>query len=191
MKTYLAKRNHKSDSEAIKIISKYGVAKVLEINRDSILEEFVDFKVVPLGPKNLGSLLRKIHSEKDSSGISLVHGDFGEHNTTRINGEPKCFDYEYAHFGNTYSDIGKVVLRNCDGWESFADFFIYYNKKLPDPEEFKEGLIYFCDWQSSLRLEKDVPYSEVPLVRKNRLLRIKDKNLCRILEAFKSGVNLK
>ena len=190
MKTYLAKRDHMSSSEAIQRISKYGLAKVLKINEDSILEEFVDFKVVPLGPKNLGSLLRKIHSEKDSSGISLVHGDFGEHNTTIINGESICFDYEYTHFGNIYSDIGKVVLRDCSGWQEFTDFFICYNGVLPDSNEFKEGLIYFCDWQNSLRLEKEVPYSEVPLVRKNRLLRIKDKNLGRILEAFKSEVKL-
>ena len=191
MKTYLAKRNYRSDFEAIKKISKYGVARVIKINEHSILEEFVDFEIVPLGPKNLGSLLRKIHSEKSSLGISLVHGDFGEHNTTMINNEPKCFDYEYAHFGNPYTDIGKVVLRSCSNENDFLDFFMNYSGGLPKPENFREGLIYFCDWHHLIRLEKGLPYHEVPLIRKSRLEKSDGKNLLSLLDAFKSEIKLK
>jgi len=184
MKTYLAKRNYRSNSEAIqRISSRYGVAKVIEINEDSILEEFVDFEIVALGPENLGLLLKKIHSERNSSGIPLVHGDFGEHNTTIINKELRCFDYEYAHFGNPYVDIGKVVLRSCFDEDDFFEFFINYSNDLPKPENFKEGLIYFCDWQNSLRLEKMLPYHEIPLIRKERLKKTNKNNLLSLFDA--------
>lgn len=192
MKPYLAKRNYRSNSEAIqRISSRYGLAKVIGINEDSILEEFIDFEIVPLGPKNLGSLLKKIHSEKNSSGVSLVHGDFGEHNTTIINGEPMCFDYEYTHFGNPYVDIGKVVLRNCFNEDDFFEFFRNYSNDLPKPENFREGLIYFCDWQNSSRLEKRLPYHEIPLIRKERLKKTNKNNLFSLLDAFKSKINIK
>ena len=163
MKTYMAKRNHRSDPEAIQRISKYGVMGVKGINKHYIIEEFVDFEIFPLGPKNLALLLKDIHSEKNSFGISLVHGDFGEHNTTMINGKMKCFDYEYAHFGNPYVDIGKVVLRNCSSESDFIEFFMNYLGDLPKPEDFRDGLIYFCNWHHMIRLEKELPYHEVPL----------------------------
>ena len=191
MKIYIAKRNYRSEPEAILRLSNHGVARVLEINENSIIEEFIDFEKRKLGLKRLGHLLNKIHSERNHLGISLVHGDFGEHNATLINNEPKCFDYEYAHFGNVYADIGRVVLRDCDSWEDFTYFFSCYTGKIPKPEEFREGLIYFCNWQSSLRADKKLQYSEVPLYRKSRLNKVNGKDLGKILEAFKSEVKLR
>ncbi len=190
MKTYIAKRNHRSEPEAIQRLSKYGIAKVFEITESQIFEEYVNFEVIPLGPKNLGSLLKKIHSEKNSLGTSLVHGDFGEYNTTIINGESKCFDYEYAHFGNTYADIGRVVLRDCSSENDFVDFFANYFRLMPKPDILRKGLIYFCDWQYMLRSEKGLPYANVPLIRKGRLKKARD-DLNEILDLFKSEVKLK
>jgi len=190
MRNYIGKRNYRSEPEAISRLSNYGVAKVLKINETNIIEEFVRFNVRKLGPKKLGALLNKIHSETNTLGQSLVHGDFGEHNTTILHSEPKCFDYEYAHFGDIYADLGKVILRDCNNWEGFTDFFSCYAGEIPHAKELKRGLIYFCDWQNSLRIEKQLPYSEVPLHRKNRLRKVKSKSLMEILDAFKSEVRL-
>jgi len=191
MKTYIAKRNFRSDKEAIKLISeRYGFPKVIEIGNDYILEEFVEFKNIYPSLNQMSSLLKNIHSEKNLNKEPLVHGDFGAHNTILVNGEVKCFDYEYSHFGNVYADIGRVLLRGCKNVDDVYSFFNTYSNSIPDIEELKEGLIYFCNWQHDLRKEKELQYQKVPLIRASRILN-SDNNLENIIKAFKEEVSIK
>ena len=191
MRTYIAKRNFRSEEEAIKrISSKFGLAKVLKIWDDYLLEEFVDFKQINPSLNQLSFLLKRIHSEKNVVGLSLVHGDFGEHNVTIINGETKCFDYEYSHFGNIYTDIGRVVLRRCNNFDEVNTFFDIYSDGFPSNDKLKNGLIYFCNWQYELRKEKNLPYQQVPLIRAEKIKKI-NNDLSEILYAFKSRVDTK
>jgi RIO-like serine/threonine protein kinase len=190
MRLYTAKRNYRSDPEAIRKLSKYGVAKVFEIGEDYLLEEFVDFENIKLGPAKLGQLLKKIHGESNEKGIPLIHGDFGEHNTTVIENESLCYDYEYARFGEKYSDTGRVILRDCPETIDVEEFFHHYSGRLPPMEELSEGLKYFCDLQNAYRIEKELPFADVPLIRKERLNKNKHLNLVSILDAFKSKVRL-
>lgn len=191
MKTHIAKRNFRSDPKAIKLISKkYGLAKVLKIGENYILEEFIDFKRIHPTLEQMSSLLKRIHSEKNEYNVPLVHGDFGPHNTTLINGKIKCFDYEYSHFGNIYSDIGRVLLRNCDNLKDINFFFNIYAETFPEMYKLKKGLIYFCNWQYELRKEKNLPYKEVPLIRAERIKKTKN-SLNEIMDAFKSEVKIK
>lgn len=188
MKKFRAKRSISSNKEAIKRVSKYGIAKVLEINEKEIIEEHVNFELNYVNPKNLGKLLRKIHSEKNKHGENLVHGDFGEHNTTIFYGKPKCFDYEHAHFGNTYADIGRVILRDCNTFDEIGNFFKNYSGKIPDPKEMKKGLSYFCEWQHDLRDEKGVAYKHIPLIRKDRLDKTNTNDFKKIIKNFKAEI---
>jgi len=191
MKTHLAKRNFRSEKEAIKkISSKFGVTKVLKIGKDYILEKFVDFNYKKLSLSQLSILLKEIHSEKNNSYLPLVHGDFSSQNTTLYLGEPKCFDYEYSHFGNAYVDIGRVLLRDCNDFKDVKMFFDIYSGNIPNLNLLKDGLIYFCDWQNSLRLEKNLLFEKVPLIRKERIKQASN-NLEEIIEAFKSEVKIK
>ncbi len=191
MKTYIAKRNFRSDEEAIKeISSRFGLAKVLEIGKYYLLEEFINFEKIDLSLDQLSYLLKNIHSVRDNSGFSLVHGDFSQHNTTLFDGNEKCFDYEYSHFGNVYADVGRVLLRECGDFEDAELFFNIYSGGFPKSDELKDGLIYFCNWQHELRKEKNLPCQDVPLIRGKRIENVCNK-LEDILNAFKSEVKNK
>ncbi len=191
MKTYIAKRNFRSEEEAIKEISqRFGLARVLEIEKDYLLEEFINFEKIDLSLGQLSYLLKNIHSVKNNSGVSLVHGDFSQHNTTLFEGTAKCFDYEYCHFGNVYADVGRVLLRECGNFEDTELFFNIYSGGFPKSEELKDGLIYFCNWQHELRKEKNLPYQDIPLIRSKRIENVSNK-LEDILNAFKSEVKNK
>jgi hypothetical protein len=191
MKTYVAKRNFRSEEEAIKkISSRFGLAKVLEIGNDYLLEEYVEFEKIDLSLDQLSYLLKDIHSIRNNSGLYLVHGDFSQHNTTLFEGNAKCFDYEYSHFGNTYADVGRILLRECRGFKDTELFFNIYSNGFPKCDELKEGLIYFCNWQNELRKEKNLPYQEVPLIRGKRIEKVRNK-LEDILNAFKFEVKNK
>lgn len=190
MKTHTAKRNFRSEHEAIKeISSRFGLAKVLEIGEDYLLEEFIDFEKIDISLDQLSYLLRNIHSIRNTHGSSLVHGDFSKHNTTLFNGNPKCFDYEYSHFGNVYSDVGRVLLRECRNFRDAVLFFDIYSEGFPESDELRDGLIYFCNWQYELRKEKSLPYQDVPLIRSKRVEDACNK-LEDILNAFKSEVKI-
>jgi hypothetical protein len=185
-KIFLARRGKYSHLEAISLISKYGVAKVIGINKESIIEEFVRFDKMPLTINQLARLAKQIHANKRNN-LSLVHGDFSSNNTTLFLGVPRCYDYEHAHFGNIYVDIGRVILRDCNSLQEVEYFFKEYRGDVPSMEELISGLIVFCDWQNKLRVEKNAPYQEVPLVRKARLKRA-PKDITSIINSFKEEV---
>ena len=129
-KIFLGKRSKFSDSEAIFMISKYGIARVIDITEDKIVEEFIEFEKTNLTLLELATLAREIHQNK-RDGQSLVHGDFGLNNTTIYRGVPKCYDYEHVHFGNKYVDLGRVVLRSCKSIEEVETFLERYNGRMP------------------------------------------------------------
>lgn len=185
---FIGKRSKFSEPSAIIRISKYGIARVLAINQKTIIQEFVEFEKKDLTLNQLANLARQIHSEKDSKG-TLVHGDLSNNNTTLYEGEEKCYDYEHAHFGEPYADIGRIILRSCDGEDQVRDFFIAYSGRMPGTEEIRDGLIYFCNWQHKLRKDKSLSFSDIPLERRNRVMRA-GKNFSRIITAFQARVAL-
>lgn len=187
-KFFLGKRSCFSDTEAILRISKYGLAKIIKIEQDKVIEEFIEFDNKPLDIKQLAYLAKNIHQNKKDL-KSLVHGDLGAYNTTLYKNVPKCYDYEHAHFGNNYSDLGRIILRSCKDVTEVANFFNEYGTGTPNPLELKEGLIYFCNWQHKIRCEKGLSYQQVPLIRKQRLEGASE-DLVEILKAFKDEVNL-
>ena len=185
---FIGKRSRFSEPSAIIRISKYGIARVLAINQEEIIQEFVEFEKKDLTLNQLASLARKIHSEKDSKG-TLVHGDLSKGNTTIYGGEEKCYDYEHAHFGEPYADLGRIILRSCNGASQVSDFFTVYSGRTPGIEEIREGLIYFCNWQYKLRKDKGLSFSEVPLERRKRVIRA-GKDFSKIITAFRARVVL-
>ena len=172
-------------------LSRFGLTNVLEIGIDYIIEEFIDFQHIPLSLEQLATLLRDIHSAQSFEGY-LVHGDYSTGNTTLYEGEPCCFDYEYAHFGrdefDAYRDIGRVVLRSCSNMVEADNFFCIYAGSRPDNDSLREGFSRFCDWQHAMRSEKRLPYAEVPLIRKQRIAMARN-TADDIITAFTSGVD--
>jgi|SRR3989338_4528158 len=185
---FIGKRSKFSEPAAIIKISKYGIAKVLDITHDSIIQEFVDFEKKDLTLNQLANLARKIHLERDIKGI-LVHGDLSNNNTSLYFGEEKCYDYEHAHFGEPYADIGRIILRSCKEVNLTREFFMSYSGIIPEVEELKNGLIYFCNWQYKLRIDKGLPFSSVPLERIKRVINA-DKDFDKIISAFCAKVVL-
>lgn len=181
-KYFIAKRDPVlSDSLAIKEISRYGIAPVIFVGDSYILEGYVEFSGRGLKLEDCGNLLSSIHMNK-FEGKSLVHGDFGSSNTTDSDGNPKCFDYEFTHFGDVYRDLGRVILRNCNSPEEMIYFFESYSGKIPSLEELIEGLCSFCDWQNLMR--KNSEFQEIPLIRK-RQVKSSKKNIKAIFNSFK------
>jgi hypothetical protein len=190
MKTFIAKRSPFSTEDAIrKISSRWGLAKVIEIGKDHIVEEHVNFQYKKPSLKKMAQLLKEIHSETNISGVNLVHGDFSFQNVTILDGDIKCFDYEHSHFGNPYADIGRIILRGCGNILEALNFFGEYSGSVPEPEILREGLIYFCDWQNLLRETKGLPFAEVPLLRKEKIEKATNC-LENILYSFGSEVKL-
>ncbi len=186
-KYFLSKRCEKlSDASAIERVSNYGVARVLWVGRSEILQQFVDFDLVPLNLKEMAGLMGRIHSNKQD-GLTLVHGDFSNSNTTRHNGDAKCFDYEHSHWGNPYVDIGRMVLRNCVSEKDVDLLFESYYGGMPPLEEMRDGFIAFCQRQYDMRHLKNLAFQVVPKVRAKRL-RGCGSTLCEILHAFKDPV---
>ncbi len=187
--TISKRRSKYSDREAIFDISRYGVARVLEVTDSSIVQEFVQFDLMPPNLRQLAELAYKIHSNSNTKG-NLVHGDFGPYNITVSFGDPKCYDYEHTHYGNIYVDLGRVILRSCRDVNEVRDFFTNYSGAIPSTDELREGLISFCEWQHLIRAEKGLLFQEVPLIRRERLFSARSE-LDDLLEAFKSEVVVK
>lgn len=188
-KIFIGKRSKFSNPEAILKISEYGLAKVIKIEEDKILQEFIEFNKIQLNITQLASLVKIIHQNKKGND-TLVHGDIGFYNTTLYKGVPKCYDYEHAHFGNAYIDLGRIILRACKNIKEIEIFFNEYCGGIPLNLELKEGFINFCNWQNITRSEKGIPFQQVPLIRKQRLEETSG-DLLEILKAFKDEVQLK
>ncbi|MEK6927922.1 MAG: hypothetical protein AABX11_05825 [Nanoarchaeota archaeon] len=184
--TIKKKRSKYSEPEAIMAISRFGISNVIEIGADFIIERYIPF--TPFAPTldQLAELTKRIHRTTHEN-KNLVHGDLGFNNATVINTIPKCFDYEHAHFGNLYADLGRILLRCCKSDRDVESFFDIYSGRLPDLEVLRGGLIYFCEWQNLIRSEKKLPFSEVPLKRRERLVKTREC-LKDILKAFKDPV---
>lgn len=185
-KVFIGKRSKYANSEAIIMISKYGTARVIEVTNNRIIEENIKFSKIKLDLSQMAYLAREIH-QNEKNGLRLVHGDLSFNNTTLYNGDPKCFDYEHAHFGNIYVDLGRIILRVCSNIEEIKIFFKMYTGSLPLVGDLKKGLATFCDWQHKVRVEKLAPYSNVPLIRKRRVEE-SPENLEDVLNRFKAEV---
>ncbi len=173
------------DEEAIREIAKYGIAEIKEVGENYILEQFIEFEHMHLTLEEMAILLKEIHSN-NHLGNPLVHGDYSRHNTTRLGGVPKCFDFEFTHYGDPFRDIGRVVLRECPQIEDVYSFLEIYSGKIPPRMELREGLISFCDWQHLMRTRKNVPYQNVPLLRKKQIIGA-SQNTKGIIQAFKQN----
>jgi hypothetical protein len=135
---FMAKRDYLlSNPLAIKQLSQYGISPALFIGKDYILEEFRDFDKEELTNEELAILLKDIHANKNEKGV-LVHGDYSRFNTTKICGHPKCFDYEFSHYGDSYRDLGRIILRECDSEEEVIKFFEVYGR-IPSLDNLKKG----------------------------------------------------
>lgn len=168
-KKYFIKRRSKySEDSAIRNIAIYGLSNIIDINSEFILESFVDFTKKDLSLEEYVELLHKIHSNNEA-GLSLVHGDFSKHNTTFYENEPTVFDYEHAHWGDIYVDIGRVILRETESVEESIGFLKIYFGNIPSLAKIRDGIVNFCYWQNKIREEKHLPYSNVPLIRAERV----------------------
>lgn len=186
-KYLIKKRSFYSEENAIKVISEFGISQVIEVSNEEILETYNPFEKQFLTLKDYARLAQKIHQTKNH-GVSLVHGDLSRHNTTLINGKIFCFDYEHTHWGNPFADLGRILLRECESYEDSLFFLeTYYSNSLPDINELQNGIIYFCDWQHKIRKEKKLEYSEVPLIRKGRVLKT-NLDLENIMYEFKREI---
>ena len=183
---FLRKRSKYSDSEAIKLISNYGISEIIDIDNDFILEEFVNFEKVDLSLDEYVSLLQSIHTN-NKDGLSLVHGDFSKFNTTKLNSLSLVIDYEHAHWGNIYEDLGRIILRETISVDESLSFLESYFKSIPDKQELRNGIVTFCYWQNKIRVEKNIPYSNVPLKRARRVLAA-NNSYDAIINAFKRVV---
>ncbi len=187
-KYFVAKRDPElSEAPAIEKISSYGVAPVIFVGDSYILEEYVEFYPQKLTLEDSGKLLYEIH-KNTFQGRQLVHGDFGETNTTYVEGNPRCFDYEYTHFGNAYVDLGRVILRICESPEEMIHFFENYTGQIPTPKDLSEGLSSFCDRQNLMRIRKNLASQNIPLIRKNQIAKSK-KDIVSIFNSFKQVRN--
>lgn len=162
-----------SHGSAIKSISHYGVGKVLSVGEKHILQEYVEFEQTALTHLQLINLMKKIHRDK-KDGLTLVHGDFSRYNTTDHSGSSKCFDYEYSHWGSPYTDIARVVLRECESEKEAEVLLNLYFDGLPSLDELRQGFIIFCLRQYEMRKEKNQPFQDVPLMRAKRLEQKRD-----------------
>ena len=188
-KFFLSKRSKTfSEPSAIKKVSDYGIAPVIWVGESNILQPFVNFEPIKPELKNLAEIMKKIHSNKQNN-LTLVHGDFGSHNTTTYLGETKCFDYEYSHWGSPYIDLGRVVLRECKSEEDVNLLLENYFGGIPSLQELKLGFMDFCQRQYEMRREKNQDFQEVPLIRAKRLSK-SGSTLAEILHAFKDPVTL-
>ncbi len=176
-----------SNSDAISKIGNYGVVPVIWIGIREILTPYKYFKQEELNILQLASLLKAIHSNKTKE-LVLVHGDFSRKNTTLDTGNPKCFDYEYTHWGNPYIDIGRLILREIKNERELEGFFEHYSGSMPKVADLKEGLITFCERQAKMREEKMSAFQEVPRIRARRINE-SPKDIHKILEAFTAPVN--
>lgn len=187
-KYFLSKRDPDlSDKSAIEKITGYGISPIMLIGEDYILQRYVDFsKTSALRIEEMSYLLRQIHSNKGKGGL-LVHGDFSRHNTCKLEKVPRCYDYEFTHFGDPFIDLGRIILRELSGPEDIEKFFkVYSNGYLPSTERLKEGLSLFCDWQYLLRKRKNQPHQEVPLKRKEKIIKSSKKDFLDIINNFKT-----
>ena len=183
---FLRKRSFYSDVEAIKSISKFGISKVIDIDANFVLEEFINFKKIDLSLDEYIPLLQKIHSHMKNN-LILVHGDFSKYNTTNFNSKPVVMDYEHAHWGNIYEDLGRIILRETSSVENSLNFLESYFNQIPNKKELRDGVLAFCYWQNKIRLEKSLPYAHIPLKRAKRVL-LADNSYKSILNSFRSQI---
>lgn len=151
-KFYLSPRDPElSDKDAIKLISQYGIVPITYIGSNFLLQPYIQFNHIrSKSPSEFGKLLKKIHGNS-YRGKPFVHGDFAGHNTTKLDRDLKCFDFEFTHFGDPYLDIGRIILRECDTINDVIEFFEVYSGKVPKNDVLANGLSRFCDWQHLLR----------------------------------------
>ena len=186
-KLFLARRSKTlSEVSAIEAIAQYGFAPIYLIGKDFILQKNIDFTHRALELDQLTNLLRLIHNNINE-GKTLVHGDFGQHNTTFYNGEPRCFDFEYTHWGNPYIDIGRMVLREMGTEEEVIKFFFNYLGNVPRLSELRNGFIAFCQRQYKMRAEKNSKFMYIPLERAKRLSKSKS-NFSDLIKAFRDSI---
>lgn len=179
---WVYRRSQMSQSSAIQAIAPHCAAQVHHVVGPYIVESYVAINQARLSLEEWGSFLERIHKYHPGYGI-LVHGDLGNHNITRINQRPCCFDLEHVHWGDPYVDLGRIILRECGNPEDLALLFTHYKRPLPSHEVLTQGLSVFCDFQYKLRTLKGAPFRHVPHVRKKRMHQT-GKSLEHVLKAF-------
>lgn len=185
---YLIKRKScYSNKEAIKAISKYGISKIVAVNDEQIIETYNPFEKQDISLMDFVTIARQIHQTQNELGLPLVHGDLSRYNTTLVNDTPFCFDYEHSHWGNPFADLGRILLRECKTFEDDLFFLHNYFNGILNINNLQKGIVYFCEWQHKIRKEKNLSYSEVPLIRRERVLK-SDLDLENIMYEFKREI---
>ena len=182
-------RSRYSSPSAIWRMSKFSLGKIITVTENLILEQYVPFEMRELSLNEMVHLLKRIHSEKNEEGTSLVHGDFSESNTTAYNKSSVIFDSEHVHWDNIYVDLGRLLLRVCKDKNDIATVFNNYFGHIPLVDPVREGLLRFCDWQYMIRKEKDAEHPEISLIRKHNIFTA-NNDLDSVMENFKSEVLL-
>jgi len=120
---------------------------------------------------------------------TLIHGDFYRDNVVCSEGQLKVIDLEQTRYGNPYTDIGRMILREATNMPQAIDMLGFLGVDLNNTSEIKQGFAEFCLSQHRARIERARPYSEVPIIRRKRILESND-DVEEIINALKNDVDI-